>query len=400
MNKTEKKYLYYLIFFLIGVFLIFQLIGYLRVKFAKIEIVLVDDLTIEFQDKKHISDFIASINGKIVDDYEIPTTEVGKQDLVFHFINDDGIRLQYTFQIEVVDTVAPLIFLGNRYRLPVHSEVDLRDAIFCGDNYDNRPDCSVVGEYDVDTVGNYPLEFVAKDASGNKTNQKFTLEIYEPIPSSNSRPVERTYTNFKDVVKHYKTNETKIGLDISYHQGDIDFDQIKSAGVEFLMIRLGGTRGTNGEYFVDSKFEEYMKKAKEVDLPVGVYFYSYSNSIEAAKKDAQWVTRQLKDYDLELPVAFDWEEWGNFNSYHLSFFGLTSMAEAFLEEIEAAGYEGMLYSSKNYLENVWNDSKYQTWLAHYTKKTNYKGPYSMWQMCENGKIDGIKDVVDIDILYR
>ena len=166
------------------------------------------------------------------------------------------------------------------------------------------------------------------------------------------------------------------------------------------MIRLGGTRGTNGEYFVDSKFHEYMKKAKEVGLPVGIYFYSYSNSIESARKDAKWVVEQIREYDLSLPIAFDWEEWGNFNSYNLSFFGLTSMAEAFLEEIEKAGYKGMLYSSKNYLENVWMKSKYDVWLAHYTKKTTYQGQYFMWQMCENGKIDGVETLVDIDILYH
>jgi len=75
------------------------------------------------------------------------------------------------------------------------------------------------------------------------------------------------------------------------------------------------------------------------------------------------------------------------------------MAEAFLEEIENAGYKGMLYSSKTYLENIWLETPYDIWLAHYTPKTNYQGNYKMWQLCNNGKIDGIEGNVDIDILY-
>ena len=76
------------------------------------------------------------------------------------------------------------------------------------------------------------------------------------------------------------------------------------------------------------------------------------------------------------------------------------MAEAFLDEVEKDGYEGMLYSSKTYLENIWMNPKHDIWLAHYTDQTTYTGSYKMWQMCENGKVDGIDTLVDIDILYK
>ena len=68
--------------------------------------------------------------------------------------------------------------------------------------------------------------------------------------------------------------------------------------------------------------------------------------------------------------------------------------------MEKAGYEGMLYSSKYYLENVWFDHKYPVWLAHYTNKTNYQGEYKVWQMCNNGRIPGISGDVDINIMYN
>ena len=191
-----------------------------------------------------------------------------------------------------------------------------------------------------------------------------------------------------------------VGIDVSKWQGTIDFEKLKNAGVEFVMIRVGGTRGTNKEYFVDETFEYNIKQANKYNIKAGVYFYSYANSVEAAKKDAKWVLKQIKDYDIDMPVAFDWEEWNNFNSYNLSLFGLTSLSEEFLNTIKKEGYKTLHYSSKSYLEDAWMNTSHDVWLAHYTKETNYQGDYKMWQLCDNGKVDGIDGLVDIDIYYK
>ena len=79
---------------------------------------------------------------------------------------------------------------------------------------------------------------------------------------------------------------------------------------------------------------------------------------------------------------------------------ISEIAKTYLNEMEKAGYEGMLYSSKYYLENVWFKQKYPVWLAHYTTKTNYQGEYKVWQMCSNGRVDGIYGDVDINIMYN
>ena len=166
------------------------------------------------------------------------------------------------------------------------------------------------------------------------------------------------------------------------------------------MIRVG-SEDKDGNLFVDPKFEEYIKGFNEVKIPVGVYYYSYADSVEDAKKEAKFVLKQIKKYDIDLPVVFDWENWSNYREYNLSFHSLTNVAEAFLSTIEKEGYKGMLYSSKYYLENIWFKTDYDVWLAHYTKQTNYEGKYVMWQLCSNGKVDGINDnMVDIDILYK
>ena len=139
----------------------------------------------------------------------------------------------------------------------------------------------------------------------------------------------------------------------------------------------------------------------EQKIPVGVYFYSYANSIEKAKKDALWVIEQIKDYDVTLPIAFDWENWSSFNKFGISFKTLSECADTFIKTLKDKGYSGVLYSSKNYLEKIWNTMGNDVWLAHYTEKTDYEGDYMMWQLTSGGVIPGITDnTVDVDILYR
>ena len=99
-------------------------------------------------------------------------------------------------------------------------------------------------------------------------------------------------------------------------------------------------------------------------------------------------------------MVFDWENWSFYQEFNLSFYSISEIAKTYLNEMEKAGYEGMLYSSKYYLENVWFKQKYPVWLAHYTTKTNYQGEYKVWQMCSNGRVDGIYGDVDINIMYN
>ena len=183
---------------------------YIYKKNAKIEIVLQDDLTLEFNNTKKVSDFIVSLNGNIIDDYEVSFKEIGKKNIAFEFINDKNIKLKYDFDIEVIDTVKPLIWLNNSYSLEKDSETVLTDVILCGDNYDNKPNCFIEGEYDVHTVGSYQLVFKAIDNSGNEAEQAFTLHVYEPDNSSNNYTPE--YTNFEDIIKEYKNENNQIGL--------------------------------------------------------------------------------------------------------------------------------------------------------------------------------------------
>ena len=399
----NKKKIIIIISIIVGILLLstggYFLYKYIRVKTAKVEVKLSENLEANFADTLRVSSFIESINGKIVDNYVIDTDTLGKKTINFEFVNEDGIKIKYSYVIDVVDKEAPLIWLGKSYNVTKGSEDYLLDKIMCGDNYDNNPKCYIEGEYNLDEVGSYKLVFKAEDSNGNKAEKKFTLNVNEPKKGGSNSSTEKVTTDFSQIVKDYKNDDTQIGIDVSKWQGDIDFSKLKASGVEFVIIRVGSSNGLNGENFVDSKFIQNVKNANAVGIPVGIYFYSYASTIDRAISDAKWIVEQIKDYKIDLPIAFDWENWGSFNKFDVSFFGLTNIAKGFMDTIKDAGYDAMLYSSKTYLENIWLPTSYPVWLAHYTKNTNYTGYYSFWQICSNGRVDGISGDVDINIRY-
>lgn len=217
---------------------------------------------------------------------------------------------------------------------------------------------------------------------------------------SKTEEEEETKTiEIAEVLENHKTQNSKIGIDVSKWQEEIDWQKVKNAGVEFAMIRIGYQTEYDGECVLDPYFVANIEGAKSAGLPVGIYFYSYAKNVEQAKNQAKWVKENLRNYEIDLPVAFDWESWNSFNQAGMSFHTINKVANSFLETLEEAGYKGMLYSSKFYLEKIWYPSEYPIWLAQYNRKVTYEGEYSIWQMSENGRVDGITNLVDIDVMY-
>ncbi len=366
-------------------------------KNAIVNVLYNDNLEVSFLDKVKVSDFIKEINGTI-NDYEIDTTEIGIRKIDYDYINEQGIKVKQSFNINIIDKKAPIIWLSGTYTLTKGENIDVAKKIMCADDYDDNPNCYIEGDYDSNKVCSYNLKYIAKDSSGNESSKNFTLKVVNPS-NNNSNSGNQSRTDFNEVIKKYKNDNTQVGLDISKWQGDIDFDKLKAAGVEFVFIRVGVAAGQGKENNVDVKYEYNIKEANRVGIPVGIYFYSYADSKNRAIEDAKWVIEHIKDYKVDLPVAYDWERWGAYNEYHQSIYHLTENAKAYLDTLKNAGYDGLLYSSKTYLENIWYDTGYDVWLAHYTKQTSYKGPYTYWQMCSDGKVDGIDGAVDINIRY-
>lgn len=407
-RKVSKKKIIIFIIILLIIIAIIGLIIYLnnRIVDDNSGFTLKSNLKTEVYTKANIEDYIDTIEGKIIEKPKIDNKKIGKQKLEFIYLNKDNKKRRGTFEIEIVDTEKPLVWLSSNYNTKVGTDIDLQNKIMCVDNYDNNPSCVVEGTYDINTPGTYPLEYIAKDSSGNTFQKEFTLTVYEPVttenntPSTPTEPTEPEYTDFTEILNNYKNNDNEIGIDVSKWQGNIDFTKVKNAGASFVMIRVGSQSGTGGEYVLDPTFKQNIENALKNDLKVGVYFYSYADSEKEAKKQANWVIKQIKDYEISLPIVFDFESFDAFNQMELSIFGLNEVANSFIKTVDDAGYEGVLYGSKNYLNAIWKYHTAPVWLAHYTDQTNYEGEYFMWQMCDDGKIDGIDGYVDIDILYK
>lgn len=202
-------------------------------------------------------------------------------------------------------------------------------------------------------------------------------------------------------------NAKAFGIDVSVWQGTIDWDKVKAAGIDFAMIRCG-FRGYSGSGVIekDPRFDRNIAGALGAGINVGVYFYSTAVTEKEAEEEADWVVSVIKNYNITYPVAYDFEEFYNSDGSRaagLSQKQRTANTVAFLERIKSAGYNPMLYASASAVRRYWLYSKvrkYDYWLAHYTTKTNYSGPYVMWQCTSKGKVDGINGYVDFNIAYK
>ncbi len=359
-------------------------------------VVLKEDLSVEFGTETKVSNFIENLKGSLIEDSQINTEQLGEKQVSFEYINVKKKRKMAEFTIKVVDTKPPQIFSGNSYTVNVGYDKNLADVLLSGDDADDNPTREILGEYDVDTIGDYNLTYSVTDSSGNQTKKDFVLHVKE---KGNAEKKKQKIIDIADVFKNYKTQNSKIGIDVSKWQEEIDWQEVKNAGVEFAMIRIGYQTEYDGDYVLDPCFVANIEGAKAAQIPVGIYFYSYAKNVEQAKSQAEWAKENLGNYEIDLPIAFDWESWNSFNEAGMSFYTINKVANTFLETVEKAGYQGMLYSSKVYLEDIWYPTKYQVWLAQYNRKVTYEGEYSIWQMSENGRVNGIKNNVDIDVMY-
>ncbi len=325
--------------------------------------------------------------------------KIGENKYTIKYKKDNKIK-EKELIFNVVDNTPPKVFGGTNKTVLLNYDKDLCDLIVYGDNYDKKPKCEITGEYDLQKEGTYKLLYKLTDQSNNLKEVNVTLNVIKEYKKNNT-PTEKKVTNFSDVYKEHKKENTEIGIDVSKWQGNIDFKKVASANASFVMIRIGVQTKQNGELSLDKYYLENIKKAKEAGLKVGVYLYSIATSEKESIDHADWVVNKLNGETLDLPITFDWENWSKWNSYNMSFYDINNIANSFIKRVEEKGYKGMLYSSKFYLENIWENKNNNTvWLAHYTTKTNYQDSYMIWQLCNNGKIDGINGNVDIDILYK
>ena len=187
------------------------------------------------------------------------------------------------------------------------------------------------------------------------------------------------------------------GIDISYHNGEIDFVKLKSQ-VDFIIMRSGyGTKTTNSK---EVKFDLYYEEAKKQNIPVGTYWYCYATTPEEALEEAKTFLNKVKGKQFEYPVFYDVEEKNISNTGKEN---VSNIMKAFLEEVERNGYLVGIYCSAYYLKTLVSDeikNKYEIWVAQWGQnrdKPKYDGKWDIWQYTSDGHMDGIQSPrVDLD----
>jgi GH25 family lysozyme M1 (1,4-beta-N-acetylmuramidase)/uncharacterized protein YjdB len=193
-----------------------------------------------------------------------------------------------------------------------------------------------------------------------------------------------------------------VGIDVSKHNGSIDWKAVKNSGVNFVIIRCGYRGYSTGVMVEDPMFRSNIKGALAAGLRVGVYYYSQAVDEVEAVEEASMCVNLLSGYGIQLPVYMDVEASGG-RGDQVSVSQRTANIKAFCGTIQSAGYKAGLYANKAWLTSYINTSQltnYSIWLAQYAKEPSYGATrYDMWQYTSKGRVSGISGKVDMNICY-
>ena len=315
-------------------------------------------------------------------------------------------------RIQIVDTEGELVtgesFFVKLDGLGEYKDLDKDGVIYIGD--------LTAGEYYVELM---PMEGYRVPANETKVRVKDKVEyvaiddISLLLLTEDDINVAEEDTAVADAVAgadeteiqklQKSTANSRVGIDVSKWNGDIDWDRVKNAGVEFAIIRAGYRGSTTGGLVEDSCFAANMRGAAASGMPVGVYFFTQAvNEVEAVE-EASAVLELIREYELEYPVFIDTEgAGGNGRADNLDPETRTLVCEAFCRTIANAGYTAGVYASRNWYNNNLHTQKlenYCIWLAEYRSAPLYQGYYHMWQYTSKGAVDGIAGNVDMNISY-
>lgn len=203
----------------------------------------------------------------------------------------------------------------------------------------------------------------------------------------------------------YANSTVRNGIDVSYYQGDIDWNAVKNSGVEFAFVRVGYRGYSNGRLVEDPKFRQNLAGAANAGIKVGAYVFSQAINAGEAREEAEFALSKIAGYNVTMPIAMDYEyingPSGRLYDAHLTREQATEAVNAFGAKIMDRGYMPVIYANRSMLESSLNAGNiyYKVWLANYTTKTLYQGNYDFWQYSSSGSISGINGRVDCNFWY-
>lgn len=196
--------------------------------------------------------------------------------------------------------------------------------------------------------------------------------------------------------------DTRLGVDVSFYQGEIDWEAVAADGVEFAMIRCGYRGSESGTIVVDEQFENNINGALAAGLDVGVYFFSQSTGAIEAAEEANFVLDLISGYDITMPVAFDWEPLEGSRAEDIDRSELTASAVVFCEMVKDAGYTPCvyLYRYTGYYEYMMERlADYELWVGALGSWPDFYYRHMLWQFSMTGRVEGIDADVDLDYQF-
>lgn len=185
-------------------------------------------------------------------------------------------------------------------------------------------------------------------------------------------------------------------IDVSFYQKTINWEKVKPQ-IDGAILRVG--YGGNQKNQDDKQFIRNANECTRLGIPFGVYIYSYANTLEKAKSEAEHVLRLIKGYKLSYPVYLDLEDRKTMTCSKKL---IGDMAEVFCKKIKEAGYYPAIYANKYWFESILTDSRFNNWdrwVAQYSSKCTYRGKYQIWQYSSKGRVNGITGNVDMNYCY-
>ena len=188
------------------------------------------------------------------------------------------------------------------------------------------------------------------------------------------------------------------GIDVSNFQGTIDWNQVKAAGIEFAILKVGPVYGKP-----DSTFERNATECERLGIPYGVYYYSYARSVADANKEADRTLAWLGGHHPSIPVYYDLEDNYILQDPNFSKDKLARIAQTFCNRMEAVGFKSGIYANLNWLNNYLDSpslSGYDHWVAQYNWCCDYAGSYSFWQYSSSGNVPGVNGRCDMNYCFN
>jgi GH25 family lysozyme M1 (1,4-beta-N-acetylmuramidase) len=261
-------------------------------------------------------------------------------------------------------------------------------------------DNSEVVEQSVEQPEEQPDLFTFVDAKGEAHETEIKAGVPQTVYSDDCFWTENGQTGYED-----DTYTSRQGIDVSHHQGEIDWEKVKAAGIDFAILRIGYRGyGQEGTLNLDQEFNRNIENAQAAGIDVGVYFFAQAINEDEAREEADFVLQNLEGYELQLPVVYDPESIldDDARTDDVSGEQFTKNTIAFCEKIKEAGYTPMIYSNmlwEAFEFDMEQLTMYPFWYADYEALPQTPYTYEMWQYSESGQVDGIDEAVDLDVQF-